>query len=187
MRRADAVVSDFHTASTGVLSAASIRELLQSDSPLIRNYPDLEAQLQPNGFDLTLESVSIHRGAGVVGRSNADRVLPDLEPLTFDGDGWLDLQPGIYHVMYNEVVAIPLDLMALGRPRSTLNRIGATIHTAVWDAGYEGRSTSLLAVMNPDGVQLQKNARVLQLVFMRVSNPGKTGYSGIYQGENLNR
>ena len=171
----------------GALSGTAIRALIDSDSPLVRDFPDLESQIQPNGFDLTLASVAIHRGAGVLGQTNADRVLPDLENLEFDSQGWIDLQPGIYHITYNEIVAIPLNLMALGRPRSTLNRIGVTIHTAVWDAGYEGRSTSLLAVMNPNGVQLQQNARVMQLVFFGVSNPAATGYSGIYQGENIGR
>lgn len=171
----------------GALSSASLRKLIALERPLIREFVDLEAQLQPNGFDLTLESVHWHNGAGVVGRSNSDRVLPDLEPLVFDADGWIDLEPGIYHITYNEVVALPLDLMALGRPRSTLNRIGVTIHTAVWDAGYEGRSTSLLSVMNPNGVQLQRDARIMQLVFFTIGNPPATGYAGMYQGENIGR
>jgi len=171
----------------GALSSASLRALILSDRPLIRDYRNLDSQLQPNGFDLTLELVAIHQGAGVVGQSNEDRVLPDLEPMPFDARGWVDLQPGIYHITYNEVVTLPLNLMALGRPRSTLNRIGVTIHTAVWDAGYEGRSTSLLSVMNPHGVQLQRDARVMQLVFFGVSNPPEIGYSGVYQGENIGR
>jgi dUTP pyrophosphatase len=75
--------------------------------------------------------------------------------------------------------------MALGRPRSTLNRIGVTIHTAVWDAGYEGRSTSLLSVLNTEGVRIQQHSRVLQLVFVGVTNPPASGYSGIYQRENI--
>jgi len=74
--------------------------------------------------------------------------------------------------------------MALGRPRSSLLRCGVTVGTAVWDAGYEGRSQSLLVVYNPRGFRLQKNARVAQLIFMRLS--GKTeGYKGAYQGENI--
>jgi dUTP pyrophosphatase len=186
-RRTFEIVSQTEAIGHSVLSAASIRALIESDRPLIREFRDLDAQLQPNGFDLTLESLALHRGAGVVGQSNADRVLPDLDPVAFDNGGWVDLQPGIYQITYNEVVALPLNLMALGRPRSTLNRIGVTIHTAVWDAGYEGRSTSLLAVMNPDGVQLQRDARVMQLVFMAVSNAGPSGYTGIYQGENIGR
>lgn len=187
MRRAQSFVEQTTTTALGALSGESLRELISAEKPLIREYRDLDAQLQPNGFDLTLESVSIHIGAGVVGQSNDDRVLPDLELLSFDSNGWVELQPGIYHMTYNEIVALPLGLMALGRPRSTLNRIGVTIHTAVWDAGYEGRSTSLLVVLNPDGVMLQRDSRVMQLVFFGVTNPGETGYSGIYQGENIQR
>ena len=173
--------------SLGALSSTSIRALIDAEKPLLREFQELDSQLQPNGFDLTLESLSAHQGAGAVGTSNADRVLPDLIPMEFDEGGWIDLQSGIYHITFNEIVALPLNLMALGRPRSTLCRIGATIHTAVWDAGYEGRSSSLLSVMNPHGIQLQKNARVMQLVFFGVSNPPETGYSGIYQGENIGR
>lgn len=170
---------------TGALSNKSIRALCEAQPPLLRDFQDFETQLQPNGFDLTLETLSAHGGRGTVGVSNADRVLPDLHPVAFDSDGWVDLAPGIYHITFNEIVALPLNVMALGRPRSTLCRIGATIHTAVWDAGYEGRSSSLLAVTNPLGIRLQQNARVMQLVFFGVSNPPETGYAGIYQRENI--
>lgn len=173
------------TSLTGVLSSRSIRELIESERPLVRDWRDLDAQIQPNGFDLTLQSISRHRGSGQVGDSNADRVLPELDEIEFAEDGWTRLDPGSYHIAFNEVVALPLSIMAFGRPRSTLGRIGVTIHSAVWDAGYEGRSTSLLAVLNPDGVRLQQHARVLQLVFIGIAEPPAAGYSGIYQGENL--
>lgn len=171
----------------GALSNSSIRTLCGANPPLLRDYIDFDAQIQPNGFDLTLESLAIHQGSGTVGRSNADRVLPELASLAFGADGWIDLAPGIYHITFNEIVALPLNLMALGRPRSTLCRIGATIHTAVWDAGYEGRSSSMLSVLNPHGIRLQQDARVMQLVFFGVSNPPESGYSGLYQGENIKR
>jgi len=74
--------------------------------------------------------------------------------------------------------------MALGRPRSSLARSGVTIHTAVWDAGYSGRSTSMLQVINPNGFRVAKDARVLQLVFFSMSHASEQGYSGIYQHEN---
>ena len=173
------------TRTSGVLSGRAIRAMIESDNPLIRQWRHLEAQIQPNGFDLTLQSISRHDGRGQVGQSNVDRILTELEPIDFDDDGWAELAPGAYHVAYNEVVALPLSLMAFGRPRSTLNRIGVTIHTAIWDAGYEGRSTSLLVVLNPAGVRLQQHARVLQLVFVGLSDPTSEGYSGIYQGENV--
>jgi dUTP pyrophosphatase len=58
------------------------------------------------------------------------------------------------------------------------------IHTAVWDAGYSGRSTSLLSVLNPAGFRLQIGARILQLVFFGLAAAANEGYQGVYQGEN---
>lgn len=169
----------------GVLSQGEIRRRIDADPPLVRGFLSIDDQLQPNGFDLTLASVQRHDGRGTVGRSNADRVLANLVPLEFDADGFIELETGVYHVTYNEVVALPLDVMALGRPRSSLNRNGVTIHTAVWDAGYEGRSTSLLHVLNPAGFGVQRDARVLQLVFITLNVAAESGYAGIYQGENV--
>lgn len=171
----------------GALSQVEIRRRIGGDPPLVRGFVSVDDQLQPNGFDLTLASVQRHNGRGAVGRSNADRVLAELVPLAFDADDFVDLDQGIYHVTYNEVVALPLDVMALGRPRSSLNRNGVTIHTAVWDAGYEGRSTSLLHVLNPAGFRVQRDARILQLVFITLNVAAESGYSGIYQGENVSR
>jgi len=74
--------------------------------------------------------------------------------------------------------------MALARPRSSLLRCGVTVDTAVWDAGYSGRSQSLMVVYNPLGFRLQRNARIVQLVFLRLTRETE-GYRGAYQGENI--
>jgi dUTP pyrophosphatase len=169
----------------GVLSREEIWRRLTDDPPLVRDYRSIDEQLQPNGFDVTLAELHRHAGRGVVGIDNTERVLAELEPVAFDEYGFVDLTAGIYHVTYNEVVALPLNVMALGRPRSTLNRNGVTIHTAVWDAGYEGRSTSLLHVLNPAGFRVRRDARILQLVFVTLNAAAESGYSGIYQGENV--
>jgi dUTP pyrophosphatase len=180
-------LEDPRTKTSGVLSRDQIRALIQSESPLVSDYLDLEVQLQPNGFDLTLAEVHRYGGRGVLAVDNAGRQLPSVERIPFGADDFLDLDPGIYHVLYNEAVSFPNDLMALARPRSSLNRSGVTIHSAVWDAGYAGRSTSLLAVLNPAGFRVQRNARVLQLVFFSLARADESGYRGIYQGENLTR
>jgi dUTP pyrophosphatase len=77
--------------------------------------------------------------------------------------------------------------MALGRTRSSLSSGGATIFTAVWDAGYRGRSTALLTVLNPEGLRLQRDARLIQLVFFTLVSPTERGYDGIYQNERVTR
>lgn len=169
----------------GALSREQLVDLITGEKPLITEYMDLENQVQPNGIDLTLREIARHEGQGAIGIDKADRVLPELVPLEFDVDGWLTLEPGIYHILYNEIVDIPKNLMALGRPRSSLNRCGVTIHTAVWDAGYNGRSTSVLHVINPAGFRVQKDSRVMQLVFFGMSEATADGYRGRYQGENI--
>jgi dUTP pyrophosphatase len=170
----------------GVLNREQIARLISDpERPLISAYLDLEAQLQPNGFDLTLREVSIFRGSGALGEHADDRRLPDTRPMAPDEDGWLLLPTGAYQVLFNEIVDLPSWLMALGRPRSSLGRSGVSIHTAVWDAGYRGRSTSLLTVHNPEGFRLQRNARVMQLVFCGLAAPTGEGYSGRYLDENV--
>jgi dUTP pyrophosphatase len=171
--------------TAGVLGQADLLRRIQSERPLITDWLDLEAQVQPNGFDLTLQAISRLEGPGAIGTDNADRVLPEAVPLEFGADGFVSLSPGPYQIVYNEIVDLPNDLMALGRPRSSLCRCGVTIHTAVWDAGYRGRSTSLLVVDNPAGFRLQQNARVMQLVFFLLTRAVEEGYRGVYQGENV--
>ena len=169
---------------SAVLSRQDISQLLDQKPPLIDSYLNLGEQLQPNGFDLTLREIALLESSGKIAVNDAERRLPELAPLVFDGLGFIDLVPGIYSITYNEIVHLPKDVMALGRPRSSLLRCGVTVGTAVWDAGYSGRSQSLLVVYNPRGFRLQRNTRVLQLVFFRLSQETE-GYQGAYQHENM--
>jgi dUTP pyrophosphatase len=169
----------------GVLSRQDIEALLDSVPPLLSNMPDRDAQLQPNGVDLTLERVSRFRGPGFIGRSNDERVLPQNEDLDFELDGTIYLAPGAYQVRFNEVVHLPDSLMAYARPRSSVLRSGVALHTAVWDAGYSGRGVSLMVVYHPAGFRLARDARICQLVFHQLTNATTFGYSGAYLNEGL--
>jgi dUTP pyrophosphatase len=169
----------------GALRREEILDRIQGTPPLVAGYLSIDDQLQPNGFDLSLAEIGLFDGGGAIGRSNSSRQLPDVRALPFDANGWLDLSPGPYQIVFNETVDLPYELMALGRPRSSLCRIGATIVTAVWDAGYTGRSTALLVVENPAGIRVERDARLMQLVFFTLNVPTARGYDGVYQGENL--
>ena len=169
---------------TAVLSRQEIQRLLQKKTPLIEGCIDLEQQLQPNGIDLTLREIALLQSPGRIATEDSQRLVSDLAPLVFDGLGFIDLVPGAYIITYNEIVHLPQNIMALGRPRSSLLRCGVTVGMAVWDAGYSGRSQSLMVVYNPQGFRLQKNSRVAQLIFLRLSQKTE-GYQGAYQGENI--
>jgi dUTP pyrophosphatase len=167
-----------------VLSGKDIRRLIKAEPPLVEGWLDLDEQVQANGFDLTLRDVAAIASAGQISADNSERVVSGLSPLAFDASGYIALAPGSYMITYNEIVHLPKDIMALGRPRSSLLRCGVSVGTAVWDAGYEGRSQSLLVVHNPQGFRIQRNARITQLIFFDLTGESE-GYKGIYQGENI--
>lgn len=167
-----------------VLSRQDILALVRGEPPLVESYLDLETQLQTNGFDLSLRTVSRFASCGKLALDNAGRVISQQQPLEFSREGVIRLEPGAYSITYNEIVNLPKDVMALGLPRSSLLRCGASLHTAVWDAGYCGRSESLLVVYNPAGLELEKDARVLQLIFSKLTGESM-GYNGQYQGEHI--
>ena len=152
---------------------------------LVESMINPETQTQMCGVELTLQKIERFLTAGAVAFDNKERKLPETEPLNFDEMGWIELTAGSYLVTFNEIVNIPMDVTAMARARSTLLRCGATLETALWDPGYRGRSQSLLVVYNPQGLKLKKNARLMQLVFLRLENEAEKLYSGKYQGENI--
>ncbi len=158
--------------------------MLQQEPPLIEDCINLEQQLQPNGIDLTLREVSMLQSPGKIAVMDNQRLVSNLAPLVFDGLDFIDLVPGAYIITYNEIIHLPKDVMALATPRSSLLRCGVTVNTAVWDAGYSGRSQSLMVVYNPQGFRLQRNARIVQIIFLWLTNETE-GYQGTYQGENI--
>ena len=169
----------------GILSREDILKMLKASPPLVDNLVDIQQQVQPNGIDLTLKEVALLSSSGSLGLSNESRALSSTSPLVFDGLGRIDLLPGCYLVTYNEVVNIPRNIIALATPRSSLLRCGVSIHSAVWDAGYSGRSQSLMVVYNPRGFRIYRNARIVQMVFFLLSREVTQGYQGIFQEENV--
>jgi dUTP pyrophosphatase len=121
---------------------------------------------------------------GKIAVMDSQRLVSNLTPLVFDGLDFIDLIPGAYIITYNEIIHLPKNVMALATPRSSLLRCGVTVNTAVWDAGYSGRSQSLMVVYNPQGFRLQRNARIVQIIFLQLTTETE-GYQGTYQGENI--
>ena len=167
-----------------MLDRDRILELIQGSPPLVDSYLRLQDQLQPNGFDLTLRDISRFTSLGVLGSKLEDRIISSHETFGFQNSGPWKLEPGPYLITFNEIVNLPLNVTALGRPRSSLLRCGVAVHTGVWDAGYQGRSQALMTVHNPLGFHLEPGAAVIQLVFFALSRPVSEGYHGLYQGEN---
>jgi dUTP pyrophosphatase len=152
---------------------------------LVESMIGVETQTQMCGIELTLNKIERFTSAGSVAFDNSERELPKTESIDFGPSGWIDLLPGSYLVTFNEIVNIPKDVAAIARARSTLQRCGASLETALWDPGYRGRSQSLLVVYNSHGLRLKRNARLMQLIFLRLEKEAEKLYSGKYQGENI--
>ncbi|MEK7273616.1 MAG: deoxyuridine 5'-triphosphate nucleotidohydrolase [Candidatus Desantisbacteria bacterium] len=157
--------------------------LIQTNG-LVECLIDTETQVQINGVELSLCAVETFVDSGTIGFHNQERILSKTNAINPDSDGWFLLQRGQYKIIFNEVVNIPKDMMAIARPRSSLLRCGVSVETAVWDSGYSGRSEALLLVHNPYGFRVKKDARLIQLLFFRLPEMVERGYTGIYQGEN---
>ncbi len=143
-----------------------------------------EHQFQPSGVDMTLKEVHEFLDAGKIDFDNSERKISETKKLGFDEKEELKLEPGSYKIKYNEYVEIPDHSSAIAFPRSSLLRCGAFLQCAVWDPGYHGRSESLLTVANPHGIVLKKNAKMIQLVFVKLSKKAQELYEGQYKGEN---
>ena len=170
-----------------MLNRQEIERLIKANG-LISAYCDLDTQLTPNGFDLTAAGIWEFKSEGTLDFSNKQRKLPETAEIKARKDGsqdkfgWWELKAGSYKVVTNEIVKLPLDLIGVAFCRSSLLRMGAFTQTGVWDAGFEGRSEFVLVVANPSGIRLKENARVVQLMFTKITET-ETGYSGIYQNK----
>jgi dUTP pyrophosphatase len=144
--------------------------------------PTDDDQVQPNGVDLTLGAVYEQVEPGHIGRSG--KTVGDRRAV--DPDAAADvptyrLDPGGYLAEYAERVRIPEGHVGFVLPRSSLMRNSAMLHTAVWDAGYEGRGEGLLEVHHE--LAIERGARFAQFVLAAADHEGT--YGGDYQGERL--
>jgi dUTP pyrophosphatase len=160
-------------------------ERLIKEKGLVTGYINLDTQLTPNGFDLTVDKVYEFDSAGALDFSNKERIVPggkEILPQKMNsGDkfGWWNLKKGAYKIRTNETVNIPNDLIAIAFPRTSLLRMGGFTQNGVWDAGFKGKSEFVLVVENPNGIKLKQNARITQLIFTKINETEK-GYDGIY-------
>ena len=142
-----------------------------------------DSQRQPAGIDVTLKEVKKFDSAGRIDFDNSTRKISDTSAMEYSNEE-VRLSPGSYKVVFNEYVKIPSDAAAVCLPRSSILRCGADLNCALWDPGYEGRSEALLVVYNEHGITLKKNAKIGQLVFIRLSDKADSLYEGQYKGEN---
>jgi dUTP pyrophosphatase len=138
-----------------------------------------DTHLTSQGYDFSVDKIESMSGVGRLLLD--DKTLPSYERADRTGR-FYHLKPGQYIVTFEEHVNIPWDVCGFMWSRSTLLRMGASMQTAVWDAGYYGVGASLLLVSNPLGITIERGARIGQMIFHRLETGTKRPYNGQYQG-----
>ncbi|MEV8440444.1 hypothetical protein AB0425_23945 [Actinosynnema sp. NPDC051121] len=143
-----------------------IRKLSHSEqTPLISGAIDFDTQLQPAGFDVTVQRIVRVSGRG---RMNTDfsSELPAEEEISMR-DGVYHLTSGPYLFYLNEIIALPLNIAGLVVPRSSLIRCGAILSSGLWDPGFHGRGRLGISVVNESGILIEGNAPLAQMIFFK--------------------
>jgi dUTP pyrophosphatase len=167
-----------------MLNKAEIKTLIEQKK-LVEGYMNLDIQLTPNGFDLTVGKIFTFTKPGSLDFSNKERIVPETKELipkkkkSSDKFGWWNLKKGTYKIRTNETVNLPNDLVALAFSRTSALRAGAFTQHGVWDAGFTGRGEFILEVGSPKGIKLKQNCRIAQLVFLKANTT--ESYQGIYK------
>jgi dUTP pyrophosphatase len=165
-----------------MLGSLEILELIEENN-MITNYINLHKQLQPNGFDLTLKYVFKLNTHGVLYKDN--KYIPNKIQI-FPKNTIYSLNKGCYLIMFNEEIKLPKDISAITIQRSSLMRMLCHTQVGSWDVGYHGRGLSMLVVNNPHGVVLEKDVKIVQMLFFKVGQI-LNEYSGHYQEEGLEK
>jgi dUTP pyrophosphatase len=167
-----------------MLNKEEIKKLILEKN-LIENYINLDKQLTPNGFDLTVEKIFEFTSSGKLDFSNKEREISQIKELIptkknpEDKYRWWHLKKGAYKVRTNEIINLPSNYVALCFSRTSLLRMGAYTLHGVWDAGFKGKGEFILVVENEFGLEIKENARIAQLVFFEIKET--ESYQGIYK------
>lgn len=148
------------------------------------------------GVDLSVRNFKKLKSAGVILKSKS--IVSDLETVAkedytqkgYNFTGWY-LRPGSYILELNEGCNFGMNDTGYIILRSSFNRSGCTVVSAVWDPGYKsindngtiGPMAVRFNVDTPNGIYIEENARIAQLIVFE--NEDTTLYDGQFQGGNF--
>lgn len=155
----------------------------------IENVDDPKAQVQQHGIDVRIEDIMeiISEGKLFIN----DKKLPDMKICNIHSARVKDnvLSPMLVSVVKSnayiinaiETVNIPKDVAAFAIMRSTLNRLGVPIHSALYDSGFRGKIQSTMYAFNDCEIEI--GARYAQIIFIEAQSASL--YKGQYQDQGL--
>lgn len=150
---------------SGFLGYPDLRRTIAS---LVDHRLDIE-QIRPASVDLTLGGIyNFSSSVDIRGVLSIDDFFRNLESegkrVDFNSNGAINLPKGAYIIRFQERMK-SFPGMAFLLPRSTLFRIGCNVEMRIIDGSSpEDGYFSVLRVLNPYGLRLERGARVAQAV-----------------------
>lgn len=166
-----------------ILGISELHRLVK-EAKLMENLSERELNNPEGaGFDLRLGKLFKLKGEGFLGV--LERTTPEVELVAeYDPQKQMSviIKPGEYFLTETiEKFNMPLDLLAIIKPRTTLHRSGIITRVSIVDPGYSG--TIHPAIYNAGGVdvKLEMGARYVNAMFFEVKGT-TNAYRGQWQG-----
>ena len=164
-----------------ILSDKSIKEYLEEGKIVIDPLKD-EQQIQPSSVDMRLgdefKVFKVIRKPYIDPKDEED-IAEYMESSTVpEGEAFI-IHPNEFALATTqEYVKVPDDLVARVEGRSSMGRLGVTMHVTAGyvDPGFEGRITLEISNIGAMPVALYPGQRVCQLVFETMTTPAELPY-----------
>lgn len=164
-----------------ILSDKTIKEYLEEGKIVIDPLKD-EQQIQPSSVDMRLgdefKVFKVIRKPYIDPKDEED-IAEYMESCTVpEGEAFI-IHPNEFALATTqEYVKVPDDLVARVEGRSSMGRLGVTMHVTAGyvDPGFEGRITLEISNIGAMPVALYPGQRVCQLVFETMTTPAELPY-----------
>ena len=166
-----------------VLGIKKLHQLVD-EQKLVENLCEREMRSPEGaGFDLRMGEVFELEGEGYLGIEERD--TPKTKSVARYEEGknnYFIFESGSYYLIKTiERVNLPIDLMAIIFPRTTLFRSGLALFNGQVAPGYCGELTFGLANLGKSKIKIELGARVVHITFHQVLGKGSQ-YRGQWQG-----
>ena len=165
-----------------ILSDRDIKEHLKSGKIIINPLTNPEVQIQPSSVDLRIGRE--FKGFRIIRKPCIDPMDQNdldsyMESFYIDEGEPFIIHPGEFALATTyETIKLPHDLVARVEGRSSMGRLGVTMHVTAGyiDPGFMGKITLEISNIGKMPVALYTGQRVCQIVFETMTSPSERPY-----------
>ena len=165
-----------------ILSDTYIKKFLKEGRILIDPLIDLEKQIQPSSVDLRIGNE--FKGFKIIKKpfidpKDTEDIESYMESVHIEDGEYFIIHPNEFTLATTlETVKVPNDLVARVEGRSSMGRLGITMHVTAGfiDPGFEGKITLEISNIGKMPVALYPGQRACQIVFETMISPAEKPY-----------